>query len=272
MPARPLDIGVVTDEVSRDLAEALDVSAGWGLTRFELREGADARFPFFRPDEVTRVDEAVRAGNRITAVSPGLFKGAADDAARLRRELDEVLPRTLDLAARFACPVLIVFGFERYAGEPAANRLRVQQALALAADAAAQAGLVVAVENEPNFWVDRPRETAALLGEVGHPALKANWDPANLQWGGFLPLHEDFLDLRPYIANLHVKDYAPSHPERPWPPVGQGEMAWPEMLRWVAEETDLAHVTLETHCLPRIESSRQSLEALRAWIQERQKG
>lgn len=265
---RTLDVGVVTDEVSLDLAEALDVSTGWGLTRFELREGARGRFPYFSPEEIGQVEAALRGGARITAVSPGLLKGAADDEARLRAELDETLPRTLELAVRFGCPVLIVFGFARYDGEAPANRLRVQHAFARVAEAASAAGLVVAVENEPNFWVDRPRETAALFDEVGHPALKANWDPANLQWGGCLPVHDDFQVLRPYLANLHVKDYAPSNPARLWPPVGQGEMAWPEILRWVAAETDLAHVTLETHCLPRIESSRQSLEALRGWLAE----
>jgi sugar phosphate isomerase/epimerase len=265
-PPRPLDVGVVTDEVSNDLAEALDLGAAWGITRFELREGAERRFPFFRPDEVRRVEDAIRRGGRVTAVSPGLFKGAADDEARLRAELEDTLPRSLELAVRFACPVLIVFGFARYEGEPAENRRRARRALARAADAAAAAGLVVAIENEPDFWVDRPRETAALLAEVGHPALRANWDPANLQWGGCTPSHDDFAVLRPFVANVHVKDYAPSNPARPWPPVGQGEMAWPEMLRWIAAETDLAHVTLETHCLPKVESSRQSLEALRSMV------
>lgn len=266
MRNRTLDIGVLTDEVSPDLAEALHVSAGWGITRFELRQGADGRFPDFRPDEIRRVEDVMREGVLITAVSPGILKGAVDDEARLRKELDETLPRTLELADRFACPVLIVFGFERYEGEPIENRLRVQQVLVRVADAVAEAGMVVAIENEPNFWVDRPRDTAALLDEIQHPLLRTNWDPANLQWGGYKPSHEDFEVLRPYIANVHVKDYAPSNPDRLWPPVGEGEMAWPEMLRWIAEETDLPHVTLETHCLPRLESSLASVEAMRKML------
>lgn len=266
MPTRTIDIGVVTDEVSLNLAEALEVSEGWGLRRFELREGSQQRFPRLTPEEIHDVEAAMRRGSRITAVSPGILKGHVEDTARLREELEQTLPRSLELAARFACPMLIVFGFERYEGEPAGNRLRAMRAFEQVAEAAAEAGMIVAVENEPNFWIDRPEEEAALLAEIGHPALRANWDPANLQWGGHVPSHDDFEVLRPHLANLHVKDYAPSNPERLWPPVGQGEMAWPEILHWVVEETELPHVTLETHCLPRIESSRQSVEAMREML------
>ena len=263
MKTKAPDIGILTDEVSLDLTEAFELCHTWGITRFELREGTEQRFPFFTTDDISRVDAAIRAGARITAVSPGLFKGAADDDIRVNRELDEVLPRSLELADRFGCPVLIVFGFERHEGEHPSSRSRAQQALARVAEAASDAGMVVAVENEPNFWIDTPAETIDLLDEIAHPLLRINWDPANLVWGGYTPTYDDFTALKPFITNVHVKDYAPGNPEQPWPPVGQGEMAWPEMLRWIAEDTDLTHVTLETHCLPRIESSKQSLDALR---------
>ena len=267
MSARTLDVGIVTDEVSRNLAEALELCLGWGITRFELREGSLRRYPHFTPEEIRLLENLPSQGGRITAVSPGIFKGAAGDEARTREEIENTLPRSLELAQGFGCPVLIVFGFERYADEPAADRLRAMKAFETAAEKAEAAGMTAAFENEPNFWVDLPAEEAALLEEIGHPALKANWDPANLQWGGRVPEYEDFLRLQPHLANLHVKDYAPSRPERLWPPVGQGEMRWPEILHWVYEESDLPHVTLETHCLPPVESSLQSLEYLRETLQ-----
>ena len=65
-----MEIGVVTDEVARDLAEALEVSAVWGLARFELREGADGRFPFFTRDEIRLLEAALRRGKRHQNLSP----------------------------------------------------------------------------------------------------------------------------------------------------------------------------------------------------------
>jgi sugar phosphate isomerase/epimerase len=260
------DIGVVTDEVSRDLAEAFDLAGSWGITRFELREGSKARFPELTDEEVGLIDECVRSGSRITAVSPGIFKGHADDREKLDHELGQILPRSLELARRFACPMLIVFGFERYEGEPASGRRAAMRAFEEAASRAAEAGVTVVIENEPNFWVDRPKDTAAMLDEIGHPTLHANWDPANSHWGGYLPTYEDFKVLKPYIGNVHIKDYYPADPAAPWRPVGQGETPWEEMLRWVVTETDLVHATLETHCVPLAKSSRESLDALRAML------
>lgn len=260
---RTLDVGIVTDEVSRNLEEALTLSSEWGVTRFELREGATARFPEFTADEAALVEDRLRHGTRVTAVSPGILKGPIEDADRLRTEMTQTLPRALELAQRFDCPMLIVFGFERAPNEAASLRRNVLRAFEEVAERAAAAGLTVAIENEPNFWVDRPRETAAMLEEIGHPALKANWDPANAHWGGLLPDHDDFLALLPHIANVHVKDFDPYHLDAPWRPVGQGRTPWAEFLRWIVEETDLNHVTLETHCLPLAESSRQSLEWMR---------
>lgn len=263
MSQRILHIGVVTDEVARNLEEALAISASWGLSRFELRMGGAQRFPNFAPDEIVAVEEAIRAGGQITAVSPGIFKGHSDDEARLQQELDETLPRSIELAARFDCPLLIVFGFERYTGEPDADRTRAMQAFDQAAGQAAAAGMTVAIENEPDFWIDQPAASAAMLEEIGHPALRLNWDPANLHWGGRLPTYDDFRAVRPLLANLHVKDYYPARPEAPWMPVGEGDTPWDVMLPWIVAETDLPHVTLETHCEPLRESSHRSLNGIR---------
>lgn len=262
MADKNVAIGVVTDEVSRDVQEALHISATWGLTRFELREGSQQRFPYFPAADVRAVEAARSNGARITAVSPGIFKGSPENEAQVRHEIENILPRTLELATRFEAPLLIVFGFERYDREPARNRTRAMFAFERAAEAAVEAGMTVAIENEPNFWIDRPQEAAALLDELGHPSLKLNWDPANLHWGGQLPRYDDFAVIQPHVANLHIKDYYSGRPEAPWVPIGQGETPWANILPWIVQETDLAHVTLETHCEPLRESSEQSLEAL----------
>lgn len=261
-----IDVAVVTDEVSRDLADAIEMCREWGLFRFELREGAAKRFPAFSPDEIRIVEDARADGARITAVSPGILKGHVDDEKSIGHELDNVLPRAIELGARFEAPVLIVFGFERYDGEPDTNRTRAMQILERVAETAEQAGMIAAVENEPNFWIDQPEETATLLEEIDHPALRANWDPANLHWGGRVPTYQDFSRLRPHIANLHVKDYYPEDPEHPWRPVGEGSTPWPKLLSWIERESELGHVTLETHCTPLIESSRKSITALRSML------
>jgi sugar phosphate isomerase/epimerase len=267
VPTRIPHIGAVTDEISRDLDEALAAGAAWGIGRFELREGGERRFPYFTRDEIAAIESMLRAGGRVTAVSPGILKEHADDEAAVRHALEDTLPRTIELAARFACPLVIVFGFERYAGESGGNRTRAMRAFERAAEQAAEAGMRIAIENEPNFWIDDPASASALLDEIGHPALALNWDPANQHWGGHLPTREDFEAVLPHLANLHVKDFAPQRPPNaPWVPVGQGETPWADIFPWIVHETELPHVTLETHCEPLLESSKQSLETMRTLL------
>jgi sugar phosphate isomerase/epimerase len=263
---RSLEIGVVSDEISRTLSESLKLCREWSLSRIELREGSEARFPRFTEDEIRLVDEALSDGFEVTAVSPGIFKCNADDDSTIRREIEETLPRTIEMALRFKCPLIITFGFERYKSESAGNRVRAMKALEKAAELAWAEGLTVAVENEPDFWVDDAAEEARMFGEIGHPALKANWDPANSHWGGKLPTREGFDALKAHIVNVHVKDFTPKDPDVPWRPVGQGETPWQDYLTWVSDETDVEHITIETHAPPLIENTRDSLTALRRML------
>lgn len=266
MPARTLEIGIVTDEISRDLGEALSVGQSWGLNRFELREGAERRFPAFTQKEVGLVDDAVRAGVQITAVSPGIFKSSVEDAAQRDRDMSEVLPRAIEKAVRFECPVVIAFGFAKREGEPGSNRLQVQKTFERAAEQAAEAGLILAIENEPDFWIDRSEPSASLLAEIGHPSLKINWDPANLHWGGKKPERADLEALLPFVANVHVKDFTPDDPKVPWRAIGEGTTPWEEILGWLVEDTSLAHITLETHVEPLVENARKSLDTVREML------
>lgn len=258
-----MHLGFITDEVDRHLESALEIIAGWGLTRIELREGEQLRFPHLTVAEVAAVEEAVAGGMQVTAVSPGLFKGHVAAARRLRDEVDRQLHLSIELAQRVQAPVVILFGFAHDGKPNPANRVHVLRAFEQAGDAAHAAGLQIAIENEPNFWIDRPGGTVALLDELDHPAVQVNWDPANQHWGGLTPTLEDVKKLKPYLLNVHVKDYTPDDPKVPWRAVGEGTTPWDEILAWLTTETDLAHVTLETHCEPLLKNSRQSLAHVR---------
>jgi sugar phosphate isomerase/epimerase len=267
-----LPIAVVTDEISRDLREALGYARAWGLSRFELREGGEARFPGFTDEEISLVEEVIAEGGVVTAVSPGVFKGATGDEAKLKRELGDTVPRAIELAQRFGCGRLIVFGFERYDGEPESGRTAAMRAFEQAAELASGAGMTVSVENEPNFWVDRAEDAAKLLAEIGHPALGLNWDPANQHWGGKIPTERDYEAVAPHLFGLHVKDYRAGRPRAPWFPLGEGATPWSELLPLTAHRGEqhphLDGVTLETHCEPLVESSEKSLAELRRLLED----
>ena len=265
--SKSFEIGIISDEISRDLREAFTLASEWGISHFELREGEKGRFPAFTSEEVAIVDEEIRQGATITAVSPGIYKGNIEDEERWKSEVEKSAPKAIELAQRFSCKVMIGFAFEECDDDPA-NRHQVLKALERVAELAASAGMVVAIENEPQYWIDRPAKTVALLEELGHPALRLNWDPANLHWGGQRPDREAIDTLKPYVQNLHIKDYTPDDLNVPWRALGEGIVPWPELLPDILAEMPLKHGTIETHCEPLIENSQKSLDALRQWLSD----
>ncbi len=255
-------IGIVTDAVSGNLSEALQFGAQWGLSRFELREGASGRFPLLSPEDVRRIDDLVQEGGCITAVSPGIFRGHVEDRERWRPEVERTVPDAIELARRFACGVMIGFGFSA-CDATRAGRLQVLKAFEQAANLVADAAMVLALENEPGFWVDRPDDTIGLLEEIGHPAIKLNWDPANLHRGGLAPTPEIAERLAPWIVNLHVKDFTPDDDDAPWRPLGRGIVPWKDLLPALVDVAGVNYGTLDTQCEPRVTHSEMSLAYLR---------
>ncbi|MDW8290730.1 MAG: sugar phosphate isomerase/epimerase, partial [Armatimonadota bacterium] len=99
-----------------------------------------------------------------------------------------------------------------------------------------------------------------FIEDIGSPALKVNFDPANLLWYGVL---EGVRELAPYIVHTHAKDL---HPETKKPTVGQGAVPWDEYIAslksigydgWFAVEDESGQDV--------VESLRQGLEFLKRY-------
>ena len=71
----PLQVGIVSDEISRDFREALRVGMPLGLRRYEIRNLAAGRAPVCGDAAMRETERIAREeGVEITALSPGLFK------------------------------------------------------------------------------------------------------------------------------------------------------------------------------------------------------
>lgn len=244
MPVNRFDIAVPTDAIALDPARAFEQGGAWGLRRYALRRAASGPFPYFSRSDLHVVEDAVAAGNVITTVVCGILKGPVEDRERLVPDVERVLPLALERAQQFDCGRVAVHGFERYPGEPDANRLLVLRAFERVAEAADAAGLVLTVTNEPGFWVDRPKETAALLAELGHPALRVRWDPAAAVQSGHRIGEADVEALQPYLSEVLVRDGSQTDAGFVWKPLGEGQVPWPEILHWLNEAGAAVDLTL----------------------------
>ncbi|MDZ7269496.1 MAG: sugar phosphate isomerase/epimerase [candidate division KSB1 bacterium] len=265
-------IGFVTDEISAEVVEALTIGLAWGVRDFELRVIGDRRVPAITPATVGQILALQQKhGLRLTALSPGVFKGTVHDTALWQHELRETLPATFDLARVLGTPLVIVFGFQRSPRDVPGDVNKVVEIFRQAAQAAHAHGLILAVENEPGFWCDTGGNTSRLLAQVNSPALRANWDPGNAVGTAELPYPEGYDALKPWIANVHVKDTIKGALVE-CVPVGEGRVNWRGQLQALARDKVVPHVTIETHCLPLLENSRKNLEVVRRMLAEIPRG
>lgn len=259
-----MDIAILSDEISLDLTEALALGKEMGFFKYEIRCADD--YGHRIPDLKThRMDELRRAvGDKaieITAMSPGLFKVPLGNAAQIEKDLHDLLPRTCEWCLALDCPRIIVFSGIQC---PQGSRQQAMEMLHTAGQIVANAGLELAVENEPGFYCDSGVNTAAFIRELNLPNVGINWDPANAVITGEAAYPVGYDAALPLIRNVHVKDSIPLPPDK-WENrlIGEGGVNWIGQIWALLRDRPVSHITLETHVSPVLPNTREDLRRLR---------
>ena len=268
-----MNLGIVSDEISRDFQKALDTCRQLGIGSVEVRNLAAGRAPMCGDAAMKEAETLAREARiEITALSPGLFK-LTDTEAAFRWEMDEIYPRAAEWAHRWNLSGLIVFGFHK-PGATEANAPEfsndnpppeIADWLAEAAGRAARDGLLLIIEPEPICWCDTGHATAALIRRIASPALRINYDPGNVAWLQNRDPYDELAEILPLIANVHVKDIKPltrgaAHPD--WVPAGEGMINYARHFRALQQAGYTGPVSLEPHMDCTLESTRRCRDAL----------
>jgi sugar phosphate isomerase/epimerase len=264
--------GIVADEIDRNFAAAVNVGTALGLRRYEIRFLTTGRAPMCDEWELRETERiADGEGITITALSPGLFKHADNDAA-FARDMSEVYPRAAEWAHRHKLPGLIVFGFHKPGATEQNFASLTQQAipdqvvdwLAEAGERAEAEGLLLMIEPEPICWADSARAAVGLIGRSKARSLRINYDPGNVAWFERRDPIDEFEVAAPWIANVHVKDLLPSAPGiRPtFVPAGEGIVNYGAHFRALRHIGYTGPVSLEPHMDGRPETIHRCIDAM----------
>jgi sugar phosphate isomerase/epimerase len=253
-----MKLGIVADEISRDFATAVRIGKELGLMRYEIRNLTTGRAPMCDPQEMLEVERiAAGEGVEITALSPGLFKSTCD-AAGFAREMSEVYPRAAEWAHRWHLPGLIVFGFHK----PTPQYQVIFWLLSAGARALGD-GLLLMIEPEPICRADTGRATADLIRQAPVPSLRINYDPGNVAWQTNADPIDEFNDVAPFIANVHIKDYRPGPT---WLPAGEGIIDYHAHFRALQRIDYRGPISLEPHMDGSVETTQACKNAFeRLW-------
>lgn len=217
-----------TDIVTPDLRRAVHYTLLWGLEGVALRTvgGPGDRVPFVNEAALRRrLDEAELP---VVAVDPGLFEGAASARAAWLNDLDALLD-TVRFCERVGCGLVRVGGLGAEGGvDPGA----AAEALRRAGDVVARAGLRLGVRNEGGSGVATGAALAALLEAAAHPALGADWRPADALSVGERPGDglEALTEAGVDVVCVGVRDSAPGEDVERGAVPGEGGVGWPAHL------------------------------------------
>ncbi len=289
-----IKISLVTDELSADPESAIELAAEWGIHDFELRGYFAERVPQLTAYQVRQLGLMLDDfGARVVVLSPGLFKmpypavdpvrwsftvldqGAFEGWESARRlvqtHVKEILPKTLDLANSLGARIIICFGFHRAGKEPGSPPRAVIDILGEAAEKAASAGIILAVETEEGYWADTGERTRQVIEQVNHPALRVNWDPGNAVCAGEEPFPGGYAALRGLIQHVHFKD-ARRTADGGAEFVARGEIDWQGQVQALIRDGYDGYISIETHLRPKIAEAKAAYDRLSRLIAEAQQG
>jgi len=284
---KQFNLGVITDEVTQDFAQALVWVKGFGLRFVELRFVWNKYVTEFSADDVKRAkDLLAKYDMKISVVDSAYFKtllpgteskfdtGTKDPLQSDFAAQKGILERAIQRAKDFGTDKVRIFSFLRVVDIKTIFD-RVARELEASAKTAEHEGIRLVLENEFSCNVATGAEAAAMLNAVKSPALGVNWDPGNAYTAGETPYPNgyDALD-KSRIWHMHLKDAEPDPKggEAVWKPVGGGKIDFVRQFRALIKDGYHGTMSLETHYLNaaknKEQSSRESMEGLLKVIKE----
>jgi sugar phosphate isomerase/epimerase len=279
-PARGFHLGIITDELTPDLEEALKFISGYGLHWCELRDIWGKNVTITPQADLDRAKKLLADhGVRVSDVGTPIFKwnlpGVATkpekhDPAKgnyTEEDADTVLETAFRVARFFGTRKIRMFSYWRVE-DPEKVYPQVRDRLAKAARLAQKNGMVLVLENEHECNVGTGKELGRILKDVNSPALRGVWDPGNAVMLGEIPFPDGYAAVKGLFPHMHIKDVRKNAQtgKLEWAPVGGGFIDFKGQFEALRKDKYAGTMSLETHYRRpdgnKVESTRESLVGL----------
>ena len=274
-------LGIITDELTGQLEDALPFLTKYHLDWCELREMWGKNIMNLSREELDRARKLIdNAGLKVSDIGSPIFKwNLPEKPAKVDEKRDEfkasfvendagrLLEQSFALARHFGTHKVRMFSYWRV-DDPERAYKYVRDRLAQAAQVAANNDIVLVLENEHTCNVGTGRELGHLLKEINSPALSGNWDPGNAAMLDEIPYPNGYEAVRGMFSHMHIKDVRKNAAtgRKEWAPVGGGVIDWKGQIQALRKDGYDGTMSLETHYLradrDKVESTRESLEGL----------
>jgi len=279
-PPLPYKLGIITDEITEELGQALDFLSEYSLAYCELRELWDKNIMNLSHEDLTRAQQMIQKRSlHVSAIASPVFKYnlPAMPAREEKRDTfranftdqdtEDLLRRVFEIARLFGTNQIRIFSYWRV-DEPEKAYPYVRDRLREAAALAARNGMTLVLENEPACNIGTGKELGRILRGINSPHLRGTWDPGNAVMLGEVPYPDGYKEVRGLFSHMHFKDVKkdPQTRKLSWAPVGAGCVDYRGQIKALREDKYEGTMSLETHYVRadgnKLESTRESLEGL----------
>jgi sugar phosphate isomerase/epimerase len=286
-PSMPFKLGIITDEISQDLGEALDFIAHYSLHYCEVRDLWKKNIMNAPKSDLDRAKEMIEKHKlHVSDIGSPIFKYNLPEvpaqaeksdmfgASFTDKDSDKLLMQSFELAKFFGTNKVRIFAYTRVKAADAEKAYPIiRDRLAKAAETAKKSGIILVLENEHTCNIGTGKELGRILRDVNSPSLRGNWDPGNATMLGETPFPDGYREVKGLFAHMHAKDSKrQANGKMKWMPVGGGMVDWKGQIKALREDHYEGTMSLETHYRRpdgnKMESTRESLEGLLKIIQE----
>ncbi len=246
-------LGVISDEVSQEFQEVVDMATEFDLDSIEIRSVWEKPPQDLTEEDVKRMKEILAGADlQIIGVASPFFKCDIDDPDA-RKEHIQILRDCIDIAHQFDARIIRTFVF----WETGQTEERWQELLDSYEEPvriAEREDVVLGLENEASTSLATALLTERFIRDINLPQVRAIWDPANEAHAkdGEKPFPDAYQRLRPLMVHGHIKDAGEDeNGEMTSVPVGDGVIGWQDQLQAYVDDGYEGHLTLETHWRPK---------------------
>lgn len=257
-------LGIITDEVSLNLDEALNWIQEHGFRHVEIRMVDGKNIMKLTDEEVVQVRRRVEAhGLYVSAIASPVFKCPLDRTRQVaggdtfgqsaEEDVDshfQLLEKALDFADLLGTSRIRIFSFWREQVPERFDDIIVKY-LQQAATAADKRGKLLLLENEPTCNGGCAEEVGRLAEKTASPALKVLWDPGNEAYLGRKAFPDGYEAVKHVLAHVHLKDSLIREGGKAMcVPIGLGEVDYIGQLQALEQDGYDGLFSIETHYVP----------------------
>jgi sugar phosphate isomerase/epimerase len=254
-----------------DPETAVEIGLGWGIRHFELKTLWESkRVPIIADAQRSHLRRIGRDyGAQFVALSPGLFIGAEATSNAAVHEMQEKLPRSIDIAQELGAKLLVIFSFRR---TPGVEEGWVADQLAGVVQGAQGSGLTLVIEPLAGNYCDTGQALSRIVRAVDNNSLRVNWDPANVVAAGHSDWREEYHWVKDLVAHVHLKNYRAD--VNKWCVFDEGDLDLKAQLGELRRDGYGGYLAIETHTRfnadfsPIIAASKHNYDVLCRWLAE----